>query len=493
MKRSSTADAFFLRADRYPAFRELTDAEVRESPAPWTDAWQWSERHVQAVWADPEFRPALLRTHTGEAVRVEHPGQWNLEAGPDFIGAALRIGSGHRRVTGDIEVHVYPADWVRHGHQDDARYCDVVAHVTYYPGFLDTHHMRSGVLQIGLREALAACPDFSFDAVDTAAYPYAARPPDVPCRRALAAMTTDRIMKILNIAGEARLYRKTRRLRTIIETQGPEQALYEECMAALGYRRNRQPFRRLARVAPLSVLREEAHGEVMRGYAFLLGMAGLMPHRLPPEWDTPARRFFRGAWDAWWKQRERWRDHILVSDTWQLSGLRPVNHPVRRLMAAAVLFAVDDSPVLSGMPPVAGGEKAWVRDRLNTVMVPDPSGFWTHHAHHAARPVDRPVRLIGRGRAAAILTNVLVPWMTATGRLSSSQRALLNALPVEDESGQIRRAAHLFLPTPSMLTRTGSALARQGLLQIVNDFCLPDRSGCRTCRLPQLLRDATGA
>ena len=52
----------------------------------------FSERHVQAAWYDPEFRPAHLITTTGEPLTVEQPGRWNLEAGPDFLGAVLRVG-----------------------------------------------------------------------------------------------------------------------------------------------------------------------------------------------------------------------------------------------------------------------------------------------------------------------------------------------------------------------------------------------------------------
>ncbi len=486
-----TTSDFFRNAALYCGFDPSAAAEVRDLPATVPYRRQWTERHLQAVWYDQTLRPPLLRTHTGEAVRVEHPGHWNLEEGPDFLGAALRIGSAHRRVTGDIEVHVYPADWTRHGHADDERYRDVIAHVTYYPGVLDATRLRTTTVQISLRDALAARPDFSFDAVDTDAYPYAVHGADVPCRHAFDTLGAAGTEAVLQIAGEARLQHKTNRISALIKEQGPDQALYEEWMAALGYRRNRHAFRRLARAAPLTVLRAEAGDDIMRGYAFLLGISGLMPHRLPAAWDTPTHRFFRTVWDAWWKQRERWRDHILPDNTWCLSGLRPVNHPLRRLMAAAVMFAANESAADQLKPPRAGKEKAWVRARLDAMMIDDPSGFWTHHQHHAAQRTPRAVRLVGRGRAAAVLMNVIVPWMTAAGRLQSPHRALLDVLPAEDESGAVRRASHQFLSMRTPVWHAGSAIRRQGLLQIFSDFCMPDRSGCRACRLPRLLESAT--
>ena len=61
-----------------------------------------TERHVQAVWYDRDLRPDRLVSRRGERVAVVHPGTWNLEAGPDFLGAVLEVGEPPRRVVGDV-------------------------------------------------------------------------------------------------------------------------------------------------------------------------------------------------------------------------------------------------------------------------------------------------------------------------------------------------------------------------------------------------------
>ena len=78
-----------------------------------------TERHVQAIWYDAAFRPERLVTRRGSEVRVVSPGEWNLEAGPDFRNAVLEIGSERRRVVGDVEVHLAPSDWDFHRHGAD--------------------------------------------------------------------------------------------------------------------------------------------------------------------------------------------------------------------------------------------------------------------------------------------------------------------------------------------------------------------------------------
>jgi hypothetical protein len=107
---------------------------VCEAPSP--PPAPFSERHLQCVWADDRLRPAALATAAGERVQVEHPGEWNTGPGPDFLNAALLVGPELRRITGDVEIHIRPADWQRHHHAGDSRYRRVCAHVSFYPGTL---------------------------------------------------------------------------------------------------------------------------------------------------------------------------------------------------------------------------------------------------------------------------------------------------------------------------------------------------------------------
>ena len=135
----------------------------------------FTERHLQCVWADDRLRPEGLQTAEGEPLEVEFPGEWNKGPGPDFLGAVLKVGDGSRRIAGDVEIHIHPADWRRHGHSADSRYARVCAHVAYFPGALPEGDLPPGTLQIALKSALERADGFSFDNIDLMAYPMAAR------------------------------------------------------------------------------------------------------------------------------------------------------------------------------------------------------------------------------------------------------------------------------------------------------------------------------
>lgn len=445
-----------------------------------------SERLLQAVWYDERWRPKDLRTAEGEVVRVGSPGRWNLEAGPDFLGATLEIGPQRRRMQCDVEIHLRPADWDAHGHAADPRYRNVRAHVTYAPG-RGPETLPAAALRIALRDALAAIPGFSFECIDTTAYPHAVRQAPCPCAAVLDGWTVTERSALLEAAGEERLRRKAARLVPAIEERGVEQVLYEEVLGALGYRDNKVPFRRLAEQLPLATLRALAGEQEGAAYACLAGVAGLLPESPSPAWDAETRRWVRSLWDIWWRQRADWAGRGLSREDWKRSGFRPANHPLRRLAAAARLFSRSRSlgeQIREALRLPADGLER-ICDQLD---VP-PDGYWANRLSLGGAVQARPAALVGRSRAAAILFNAVLPVLAATGSPAVFRPGWAEALPEEDANRSVRQTAGiLFGPdVPPSLIRP--AIRRQGLLQIFQDFCLPDRSACRDCPFPDHLRE----
>ncbi|MBP7829428.1 MAG: DUF2851 family protein [Kiritimatiellae bacterium] len=474
---------FFPRAAAYPTPPTKERLCLREPEGRRRD-FPWTERHLQCVWYDPALRPPGLRTAAGENVDVEDPGVWNLEAGPDFLGARLRVGG--RRLAGDVEVHVHPRDWLQHGHADDPRYHRVRVHLTYFPGALNGRDLPAGIIQVSLKNALAAQPQFSFEVLDLTAYPYAARATPAPCSLVLREWDADRKIALLESAGEERLRRKAERLAAAIHEKGREQALYEEALAALGYKHNKGAFRGLAERVPVDALREAAGPEVLTAYAVLAGVAGLLPDQPSRQWDAETRTFIREAWDRWWKPRARWEGVILPRSSWRLAGLRPANRPERRLMAAACLF--------THRPGLAD---EWIElaerfpeeciDRIIENLQVISNGYWDRHLTWGGRRQAQPAALVGESLARAMVNNIVVPFLAACEMPQAFERGLLRRLPVESGNQVVNQTAHsLFGPDyPPSYLRDG--LRQQGLIQIFHDYCLNDRSRCATCNFPAFL------
>lgn len=426
--------------------RRMFPVEVSEGAAP---RFPYTERHLHILWFDDSLRPAGMKTLRGEPVSVESPGRWNLEAGPDFKGAVLRVGREQRRLSGDVEIHVSPADWKNHGHFSDPRYDGVRFHVTWFGGVPDKKLFPPGTIHISLNSIPAA----DLESFDLTAYPY--EEPRACGIFPLAEASPDTAVHLLESAGEARLFRKAERIAWLIKHYGAVQTLYEESAAVLGYKNNKVPFRKLARLLPVSSLEQYA-SDWETVYAVLLGVSGLLPLQAEAGWRTEVKAYFRSLWDCWWREQHKW-DEIkpLNDEEWSFSGLRPLNHPVRRLCALAQW--------------TAGG---WFQSAADGHYIDPPlyDCFWTENIGWSGKKVQ--ADLIGIGRMRTLELNVLVPF-----RLANGDSSAMNQLRGEPLNSVIRETAYtLFGPDHSpKLYR--SALARQGLLQLFHDFVLSGKSG----------------
>ena len=69
----------------------------------------------------------MLQTTSGRPVEVIDPGLPNMNAGPDFFNAKLKIDG--TLWVGNVEVHTQASDWLLHRHDRDKAYDTVILHV----------------------------------------------------------------------------------------------------------------------------------------------------------------------------------------------------------------------------------------------------------------------------------------------------------------------------------------------------------------------------
>lgn len=375
-----------------------------------------TERHVQAIWFDRELRPEGLFTADGEMLTVIHPGDWNLEAGPDFKNAVLEVGRDHRRLAGDVEIHLSPSGWEAHGHGRDGAYSNVVAHVTWTGG-PEPASLPKGAVSVCLGRHVMENASFSPECIDVGAYPFARLPAEErPCFKIVG--SNPRIASaVLAAAGETRILAKAKRLDLLLKVRRGErmQIFYEEFMAALGYKNNSNGFRRVAGQVSFAQLAAEPDN----ARSAILSAAGFVD--------------------------------------WNRASTRPANAPEARLAAAAAAFADSSFAFLAD---VASFAPSAIRSMMKLLSKPG---------------------LMGRGRAAAVLANVVLPFAIAENRVDSVPQWL----PPEDVSSTVRiMASRMFgrdhYP-PAHYSTNG--LLMQGLVQIHRDFCLRIHPECAKCTL----------
>jgi len=257
-------------------------------------------------------------------------------------------------------------------------------------------------------------------------------------------MDPERIHLLLEAAAQHRLEAKHERLARTIRHHGRDQALFEAVAQAFGYRHNQLPMRVLAQRLPLRDLQKDPANRE----ALLLGLGGFLEGDGFESAPTETRSYLRNVWECWWKIRDLHGGKTLPE--WRLAGLRPGNHPQRRIGALTVL--VDEWKKFAALLEHGNAFKDSEFVEFLTALQHD---YWSRHYTLASKESPKPVRLVGQSRAVELLANL----------------------------------AYLFGQRPDAGEFQKFVYQQQALLQIFDDFCLADDSGCEDCPFPERLAE----
>jgi len=466
------------------------------------------ERLVRCFWFDQNFATTDLRAADGRKLRVLSPGWWNLEAGPDFRSAVIRLAN-EPIVKGDVELHVDASAWYSHGHHQDPSYDSVILHVALRnDGGEQTVRNAAGeaVPQFILEPYLTAGIGELAETVNPEDYPEVSDSSAGPCNAAIREKGVDGrwLGFFFDYAGDQRALARMRRWEHLFNTVGCEAAIQCGVMEALGFKKNKSQFALLARLGPPAKL-----GPIMAGHppgekrlraeAVLFGLSGLLASPAKGELDEEAAEYVDSLRGRWAELRDGFPDGGMDAKQWVFSGSRPVNFPTRRIAAAAAFLSEHLErglldALLSCLPPETGRLRqkdiVAARKSFESLFTGAEGGFWQTRCTFTGKRMARSVALVGKDRAALILVNVVVPVLLLRARknndaglehLLHSMYANLPRLPSTSvEASMIQR---IFAGDEQAAKIISNARRQQGLYQVFKDFCEKDDRGCRRCAL----------
>jgi hypothetical protein len=476
------------------------------------------ERLLQAIWQHQRLLREELRTSEGVPVKVLHPGFLSREGGPDFRAAVVQVGEGAVQ-SGDVEVDLRASGWRAHGHDRNPTFRNVVLHVIW-----ETEEAAAGAPPLlPLRNSLdAPLGELSLwlGGEATSGLPEELRG---RCCAPLRNLAAKEVLELLHQAAAVRLRSKAAQFQARARQVGWDQALWEGLFRALGYKHNIWPMQRLAELRPrwsAELGRESwsdeertarpqtlarnpttpaprysnsAPPELRTLQARLLGLSGLLPAELSRT-QAGADGYLRCIWDLWWRERDGFSDGILPRAVWHLHGLRPANHPQRRLALAAGWTVAGDIP---------GRLEHWCAKELRDgalagalleVLQVVPDEFWSRHWTLRSARLEKEQPLLGTTRVTELAMNVVLPWLwmrAVDGKSQAMQKRLEQryfAWPPAEDNAVLRLARQRLLGGANRRALPDAA-AQQGLIQMVRDFCDHSNSICENCKLPELVRE----
>ena len=444
------------------------------------------EKLLQSIWQHQRLRRDQLTTLDVQRVRVLHPGFGSVEGGPDFREAVIQFGN-NAPISGDIEVDIRDSGWRAHGHDKNPAFKNVILHVVWDAKPPASHPPTlclSKVLDAPLAELSLQLEHNSIRALPETLLG--------KCSSPLRERDVATLATLLNQAAFVRLQNKAAHFRARAQHVGWEQSLWEGLFRALGYKHNVWPMQHLAETR---ILWQRDTDSAFKIQSRLLGLSGLLPAELSRN-QSGADDYVRRIWDSWWRERDGFSENILPRTVWRFHGLRPANHPQRRLALAA--HWASDATFIERIEHWCQSEieEKALLDSLTKILSVGRDDFWFWHWTFRSARMSKSRPLLGEKRVTDLAVNVILPWLWIRAveggntKLKLEMERRYNTWPAAEDNSVLRLARQRLLGRSATgRSCLNTAATQQGLLQIVRDFCDHSNATCDGCSFPELVKN----
>jgi hypothetical protein len=420
------------------------------------------ESFLHYLWAHRRYDDSSLLTTQGNEIVVLSPGEFNRDAGPDFLHARLLIDG--LQWVGNVELHIRSSDWQRHNHSVDPSYSNCILHVVWEDDQPVRRQDDQPLLTLVLKDKVDVRLMEDYQALMQ-------RDEVVACRDVLPVIRTEVIHQWSERMAIERLEVRTGMMRRYLDnTRGHwEEAFYHAMARGFGFSLNGDPFERLARSVPFTLmLRLRDRPDQLA--ALYYGMAGFLHGR----YLHPQLQELRSEFEFLLKKWSLEAPHGLG---WKFMRMRPANFPTVRLSQFISLYHTR-TPVFSNLMESQSLEQLEEMLTIRTQVVPP--------VLKASQPTDH---MLGRTSIRLLLINTVIPFLFLKGR-SSGDLALCDKAVgyLEDAGPEDHAVIRTFI---ALGIRPRHAADTQGLLHLYREYCSPKK--CLNCEIGNqvLCRSAT--
>jgi hypothetical protein len=409
------------------------------------------EETLQLIWERGLFRQNELKTTCGKDVSILSAGTKNLNAGPDFFNAKIKIGK--TIWAGNVEAHLRSSDWERHSHQLDGAYNNVILHVVIQE---DSDSFTS----LGRRVDTLLLDNQPFCREQEEKKSW------LHCHHHIHTISNVRLRCWLTQLQGERLEGKCKYISGLRFSykRNWEETLILALAAAMGQPLNSLPFELTLKGIPLDLLLEN-RDKLQNIEAILFGQAGFLNEK---DLGGP---YERDLYKNYSENFNKFRNGPIDKHMWKFLRLRPASFPTLRISQFASLIHTR-IPLLESILDTAS------LPELEQLLRVESSSYWNTH-YLFGKCSNELVKVLGHKTILGLIINGLVPFLFSYGHSMHHDKAILlgNRLlfEMEAESNQIinKWAVHGIKPI--------GAFESQALIHLHNAYCL--RKRCCDCPL----------
>lgn len=391
-----------------------------------------------------------LKTHTGEIINVEHPGWHNHDAGPDFLTAKIRIGD--TLWAGNVEIHTHASDWLKHQHDKDKSYKNIILHVVYDDDKpLDinapTVEVKGNVDMLMYDKFVRLVNNRNW----------------IPCEMLASGIDHFIWQQWKSRLTVERLEKKYREIKVLLEKYNNswEEVFYVQIARNFGLNVNGSPFELLAKSTPLKILARHKNN-ILQVEALLFGQAGFLDNTFSDGYPKTLAKEYEHL-------RHKYRLQPIDSSLWRFLRLRPANFPHIRIAQFAQLIHKSTSLFSYIREASQPGD-------IRNLFIVKATQYWKSH-YRFDKKTHMQEKFLGDTAIDLIMINTVVPFLFAYGKEKGNEtfreRAMhyLTEIPAENN--------HIINHWKAMGISAESAFQTQALIYLKKNYCTPKK--CLHC------------
>lgn len=275
------------------------------------------EELLHFLWQHKYLLQKELFTTKSEPIQIVKTGLLNRNAGPDFFNAQIKIED--KLWIGNVEIHIKSSDWLKHGHQHDSAYHNVILHVVWQHDseILDPYNNPYPTLEI----ARLIPPNIlkNYQKLMESKH-------EIPCSKIFRPLAAIKWENWINRLCVERLNTKVESIEFAFQKLDSnwDELLYQQMAIVFGQKTNAAPFEVLSKVVPYKLV-NKYQDNLLSYQSILLGSAGFLKSSFIDTYNSNLQTEFRFLMN-------KHQIKPLDISIWKFGRTRPANFPSIRIV-----------------------------------------------------------------------------------------------------------------------------------------------------------------
>jgi hypothetical protein len=412
------------------------------------------EEFLHYLWKHKKMSVLKLATTEHENVEVISVGQHNLNSGPDFFNAQLRIGD--QLWAGNVEIHLKSSDWFLHNHETDKAYDNVILHVVWEH---DTDVFRkdnSKLPTLVLRDFVNDATIKNYHTLMNNSQNW------INCETDFANVDDFIIQNWLERLYLERLEEKSKTVETLLKKSNNdwEAVLFKLLAKNFGLKVNGEAFFSLANSIDFSIIRK-LHSNAKQLEALLFGQANLLNETIEDAYYIDLQNEYK-----YLKQKFKLKNEGVLP--LHYFRLRPTNFPTIRIAQLAMLYHLQQN-LFSKLISLGTLKEFY------NVMSNGTTEFWEVH-YTFGKSSKSSQKTISKSFIDLLLINTIIPLKYCYAKQNGKDGHENIIRLIQEIMSEKNSIVDKF---QSLKPVSNSAMQSQALLQLKNLYC--DKNKCLQC------------